>query len=556
MANARPSEKYWDDRATQRFELAEKGIEPSLADIDRIYKRAEQQVLSQINTIYRTYAKSTGIDVDELLKKLSIEETHAFWLKMRAGGNLEYITANYQARITRLEQMKGEIYDMTRRIADLEVDVHNDSHPKTINDTYYRNIYDTSKGLNVDISFSKLNTETLDTLLREKWYGQNYSERVWGNTNKLATEVKDLLGSALLTGKNPSTLSADLVERFGVSTAQAKRLLRTETNYVQNQADALSSDAIGLDKYKYLATLDTRTSLTCRSHDDKIYLFKNRVIGVNFPPLHPNCRSTTRAYLGEEYEPKERRARDLTTGKSVLVPNQSYEKWASANDVLNPPKVEPQKATRPKNRPATATSANVLNGVEAGKPMTPEVAVAGVNPNFSKGGVWRTNCQKTVPTYELRRRGYDMTALPHDHNSSKIGYNSNIPKIWGQEEMDYRSYVKEYTAYDGTKRMGRSLTNKREVQEHLLTYPEGARVQMTYKYVRYRSAHTIAVERVPVSKEYPKGLMYVDPQSGTITPSIVNHPNYKGLTNFAIIRMDNRPIETSLIPIIAKGVKE
>ncbi len=124
------------------------------------------------------------------------------------------------------------------------------------------------------------------------------------------------------------------------------------------------ADDIGLDRYKYLATLDLRTSQTCRLHDDKVYKYADRKVGINYPPLHPNCRSTTRSYIGEDYEPKERRARDLTTGKSVLVPNQSYEKWASANDVLDPPKTKPQKPTAPqKPKSGVVVDKPIKNGV-------------------------------------------------------------------------------------------------------------------------------------------------------------------------------------------------
>lgn len=36
------------------------------------------------------------------------------------------------------------------------------------------------------------------------------------------------------------------------------------------------------------------------------------------------------------------------------------------------------------------------------------------NPNYRKGVEWQVNCQRVAVTYELRRRGYDVTALPND----------------------------------------------------------------------------------------------------------------------------------------------
>ena len=33
-----------------------------------------------------------------------------------------------------------------------------------------------------------------------------------------------------------------------------------------------------------------------------------------------------------------------------------------------------------------------------------------INPNYNEGTIWQENCQRCVPAYEMRRRGYDVTA--------------------------------------------------------------------------------------------------------------------------------------------------
>ena len=51
--------------------------------------------------------------------------------------------------------------------------------------------------------------------------------------------------------------------------------------------------------------------------------------GVNFPPMHPNCRCTTIPDMSEQVIAKiKRAARDPATGKSITVPgNMSYAEW-------------------------------------------------------------------------------------------------------------------------------------------------------------------------------------------------------------------------------------
>ena len=94
----------------------------------------------------------------------------------------------------------------------------------------------------------------------------------------------------------------------------------------------MAYEEMGVKEYVFVAVLDSRTSEICQANDNKKYLYKDREVGVNYPPLHPNCRSTTRGYLGEEAEKQlKRRARNPITGKSELIDNMSYKDWLDKN---------------------------------------------------------------------------------------------------------------------------------------------------------------------------------------------------------------------------------
>ena len=62
---------------------------------------------------------------------------------------------------------------------------------------------------------------------------------------------------------------------------------------MHSQADLLYYEEVGSDKYEYQAYLDSRTSDICKGLDNEIFYTKDAQTGVNFPPMHPNCRSTT-----------------------------------------------------------------------------------------------------------------------------------------------------------------------------------------------------------------------------------------------------------------------
>lgn len=80
---------------------------------------------------------------------------------------------------------------------------------------------------------------------------------------------------------------------------------------------------MGIEQYKYLATLDERTCETCSPLDGKIFYIKDAVEGVNYPSMHPHCRCTTtfpRNYAA-------RWARDPHSGKGYKIPDMTYSEW-------------------------------------------------------------------------------------------------------------------------------------------------------------------------------------------------------------------------------------
>ena len=145
-----------------------------------------------------------------------------------------------------------------------------------------------------------------------KWTGEAYSDRIWSNTGALASSVKDELLVSLMTGRSVRDTSQAIAERFEVGQNKARRLVRTESAFFHNQMELLSYEDAEITKYKFVAVLDRRTSEICQEHDNKVYDTDKAVPGVNYPPLHPWCRSTTIAHDDDiDYSKLERRARNL-----------------------------------------------------------------------------------------------------------------------------------------------------------------------------------------------------------------------------------------------------
>lgn len=322
------SKEYWDNRATERLIEAEKQSNDYIKKVKKIYSKANNDIKKELANVYKNYSKETGIDVHTLKILLSKEETDEFWKTLKGQGLKKYVQANYKSRINRLEQIQGQLYAKAKEIYKDELNTVYGHYRNVINESYNKTIYDTQIGTGYDFTFNKLDDKMIEAVLNTKWYGGNYSSRIWGNTDILANRVSETIGGALISGKPYYKTANEIADTFGVAQYYAERLVRTETNHFNAEAEALAYKELGVEKYVFVATLDNRTSKMCQEHDGKVYDFKDKETGVNYPPLHPNCRSTTRGYLGEEEEKTLKgRARNPITGKTEIIDNMNYEDW-------------------------------------------------------------------------------------------------------------------------------------------------------------------------------------------------------------------------------------
>lgn len=152
----------------------------------------------------------------------------------------------------------------------------------------------------IGLSFAKFDGSVFEQIAGQKWYGRNYSERVWRNLGKLEKRLETTLFEGLVKGDNTKLIARQLSQDMAVGMYEAKRLVRTETTYYTNQVARRGIVDAGLDKYEYLAAHDHRTSEICRELDGQVFELKDAQVGVNYPPMHPHCRSTVVAWFGEE----------------------------------------------------------------------------------------------------------------------------------------------------------------------------------------------------------------------------------------------------------------
>ena len=153
-------------------------------------------------------------------------------------------------------------------------------------------------------------------------------EIVPNNKRALLFNARETITQGLIQGQSVARMSKSLADAMGKSYHQAETLIRTETNNFHAQADVRAYEAAEVEEYEFVATLDSRTSEICASLDGKHFPIKEAKTGVNYPPMHPRCRSTT-----VEYDPED--AADWAESGEPMPERMTYEEWKVEQDALH-----------------------------------------------------------------------------------------------------------------------------------------------------------------------------------------------------------------------------
>lgn len=306
------------------------------------YEQSLAHIEKDIQTLYQRFATDTGLDM-AAAQRLLMGSEYRVWrmdlqeyvAKINATGDKELLrelnTLAMRSRITRLDALRSETIKEMIRLSEKTERAMSRFLPSAYKDFYYRGLYEIGKTRGLRSAAGVVDGKRIEAVLRTPWSGKNYSERIWHNNAKLGETIQKSIVAAAHRGVPVSDMVRDVRERMGVGTSDATRLVRTELNYVQNQAALDSIKDAGMTYYRFIATLDNRTTPICRSKDGEVFAVDDAEPGTNMPPLHPRCRSIISGSLYAEHKPRKgtRIARD-ENGKNVFVPaGMRYEDWKS-----------------------------------------------------------------------------------------------------------------------------------------------------------------------------------------------------------------------------------
>ena len=312
---------------------------------DKVYQEAKTYLDKEINKIFDKFQRDYGlsqVDARQVLKnmkdKKNLNELRKVLEARPNDPNIQRLLADldspaYSFRMKRLERLSDDLDRMRESIYHSEKTGSDAFYSDLMKDSYYKATFDLQQQTGLAYGFSGLPESEIKHLQSFSWLddGSTYSTDIWKNTGKLTSSIKDELLISLMTGRDTRETAQAIAERFNVGQNDARRLVRTESAFFHNQMELLSYEEADIEKYIFVAVLDKRTSRICQEHDNQVYDRDKAVPGVNCPPMHPWCRSTTVGYDEDaDYSKLKRRARNPETGKTELVPaDMTYKEWYS-----------------------------------------------------------------------------------------------------------------------------------------------------------------------------------------------------------------------------------
>ena len=304
---SKKDDKYWGPLSNKSYWLKRS------EELDKVAKMTEKEVMKKLSALYRDAFRSIEKEVNDFMMKYAvdhkldyatvtqmltpidlaeynekIQELHAMYRDTKS----EYIKIEIErlkarSKITRLRALQDAI--------NVELCKVTHEYQMTLEDTLiglFSAQYEKACEL-MGVMAPGIPREAIKKIIEYPYAGKMFSDRIWDNKDALVKYIQQDLTVGIIRGDSIQKMARQLKKDLKVLYYQAERLVRTETNYAMNQAHLKGyKDSGVVEKYEFLAAHDKRTSKLCRDLDGEMFELSKAVVGENYPPMHPNCRST------------------------------------------------------------------------------------------------------------------------------------------------------------------------------------------------------------------------------------------------------------------------
>ena len=326
---------YWIQRALERSRADIRSADEVIKTINDAFYNCLKEIEKEISVLYYRYAEDNELDYDLATKLLKGDEYKSFRMGLEEYMDLidnpeiqlELNTLSTRSRISHLEEIFFNIQKQIDKAYIYQHEAVESLMKESLQTNYHRVIFDigVATGESVVKDFHKLTIGEIVKEFERPWSGKNFSERIWKNRAKLKDALEEEIVKMAISGADCTQAIESVAKKMDVSKRAAATLVHTEQAYFSSLGTLKAYSEMGVDEYIYVATLDLRTSDICRDLDHEVFSIKDAQAGVNYPPMHPRCRSTTAPYTGALEGT--RTARDMFNNEVKVDKSLNYKEW-------------------------------------------------------------------------------------------------------------------------------------------------------------------------------------------------------------------------------------
>lgn len=327
---------YWHNRAIDNALSQWKKTGHAEKELDALFVQYLDDIKKDVAAFYANHAKNGEVDaqVAQALLNKSEQIKSSRSVTSLLGSIKDSDNPRVQAEIAkirattplnRMEDLMLSVSAKSLELAEAQERVIEGNLKEVFSDTYYRTQYELAMKARKAGSFSVIPTDAILAAISMPYKGTYFSQAIWDNREVLIKKLRQTMTEGLTKGYSYQKMAKGLADEVNSAYKASLRVVRTETNKVMSEGALQGYKRSGVVKaVQFTATLDSRTSETCRTHDLNIIKLEDCKIGVNVPPLHPNCRSTVYPYFEDQPEG----TRESKTGK--VSKDMTYEQWLSS----------------------------------------------------------------------------------------------------------------------------------------------------------------------------------------------------------------------------------
>lgn len=289
----------------KQLEVAKECLLDELKESDDItedlliaYDEAAERLKADIQKSLIHFAENNDLSIEEAKSLLSSEEFSKWQKSIRKylqeieneGADskmlLELNTLSAKTSISRKEELLSQIDKEMSTLAIKTNKVIKKHLSAVLVSNYYRGFYSVQKTVGFGFNVSRFNPALVKNVLEYPWSTKIYSKTIWDNIDKLTDTLRKELASGFIDGSSIQKMTKRVDAVLGKGKFVIERVVRTEAKYFAQQAQLMSYKKMGIDEFMYRGAGCPK----CKPLNGQKIKIDEAEVGVNCPPMHPNCK--------------------------------------------------------------------------------------------------------------------------------------------------------------------------------------------------------------------------------------------------------------------------